>query len=120
VAPPGSDHGREPPQLTVGLRFNLSANVTSASNSPAPTRDVCVATDGQSALAQRREALAKLNENLAPGPYRWTPSQLSRQLQDTSSDAGLIAQNDELYDFVVVGREVEDEHEGVREPTLVE
>jgi hypothetical protein len=37
-----------------------------------------------------------------------------------SSDAGLIAQNYELNDFVVIGREVECEHKWVREPTLVE
>jgi DNA-binding MarR family transcriptional regulator len=36
-----------------------------------------------------------------------------------SADAGLIAKNDELNDFIVVGREVECEHKRVREPTLV-
>ena len=37
-----------------------------------------------------------------------------------SSGAGVVAQNDELNDFVLVRREVEREHQRLRESTLVE
>ncbi len=68
---------------------------------------------------QRAERPGRLIDEPCLGGCGWprTWAGISARI---SSGAGLIAQNDELNDFVVVGREIEGEHKRVWKPTLVE